>query len=135
MADGPLILWKVAALEMVMFPKNENLQRMKDHSLGFHSLLSYQIIINLREVVWGAGTCKPEKFRLGNANAIRSVGINSGHCPILHSRPIHRCADDYFASMPLEIFNEYKFDIFSRFYFLVYSCSSWHQALYLGLQS
>ena len=31
----PFILTKVLSLEMIMFPKDENFQRMKDHSLGF----------------------------------------------------------------------------------------------------
>ena len=31
----PFILTKALSLEMIMFPKDENFQRMKDHSLGF----------------------------------------------------------------------------------------------------
>lgn len=115
---------QVSQHEMIMFLKDENLQRMKDHSLGFSNSVSSRINLSIQQA-----RDKPKKFRLGNANATRSVYINSGHCSILHIRSIYRCTDDYFASKPFETLNEYISDIFSPFHYLEYFCSSLHQAL------
>ena len=111
---------------MIMFPKDENLQRMKDHSLGFPNSVSFRIKFSKQQA-----RDKPKKFRLGNANATRSVDINSSHCSILHIRSIYRCANDYFASKPFETLTEYISEIFSPFHCLGYFCSSLHQALSL----